>query len=231
MASQIAGLGNFVALRSILLTAAAVLSIGSAASADPVRIVTGGFADAHEGDNTFVLTGDGFRVSGLAFPSAPLGVCFPCAPGTSIGLSAPAALVDIFGGPATVDGRTFDGINPIEGGPFLEGTFNFTSGSVRVPDLPVDGFAELSLPFVFTGALAGFDNFELSGSPLFSLQLAGSGIATLQFSHPEQIGILASRITFEFQPAAATPEPATILLVGPALAGLALRRRRGLTRS
>src|SRR5262249_48851399 len=149
-------LGNFVSLQGILVAVTAVLVGSSTASADPVRVVSTGFVDAHEGDNTFVLVGDGFRVSGLAFPVGPLNVCFPCDPGRSIGLSASGG-VGVFGDPAVVDGRRFEGINEIEGGPFLSGQFDFTSGSVLVPDVPVDRIAERSLPFVFAGTLAGFD--------------------------------------------------------------------------
>jgi hypothetical protein len=79
---------------------------------------------------------------------------------------------------------------------------------------------------LLTGSLAAFDNLGLSGTPLFSTDLTGRGTAVLQFSNNAQVGLLASRISFRFEPAAPTPEPATILLVGPALAGLALARRR-----
>src|SRR5262249_45866438 len=60
-------LGNFVSLQGILVAVTAALVVSSTASADPVRVVRTGVVDAHEVDNTFVLSGAGFRVSAVAF--------------------------------------------------------------------------------------------------------------------------------------------------------------------
>jgi hypothetical protein len=213
----------------LLIAGAALMAASSSGYAEPIRVVTGGFVDAHEGDNTFVLLGDGFRVSGEIPFSGPLSRCFPCTPGTAVSLSG-TATPGIYGDPAVVDGTTYDGFSGFNGGPFLTGRFAFFAGSIVVPDVPVDGFAEFSSVFAFDGSLAGFDTFELTGPPLFSLGLTGFGTARLEFSHPPGLGILASRITYDFEPAAATPEPATLFLVAPLL-GWSAWRRRGLRRS
>lgn len=72
--------------------ALAFLLISSAAYADPVRIlkVVAGNVDAHEGDNTFALLGPDFRLFGETPISGPLNACSPCAPGTTVSLSASA---------------------------------------------------------------------------------------------------------------------------------------------
>jgi hypothetical protein len=95
-----------------------------------------------------------------------------------------------------------------------------------VPDVPVDGFAERSTSFVFTGLLQAFDNFELSGTPLFVAHLRGQGTAFVQFSRHPAFGLSASRITYSFEDPAAVPEPATLLLIGSGLGGMLMARRR-----
>ena len=226
MTTCVARLGTLLSRGGLFIALTAIATVSSTAYADSIRVVTAGDVDAHEGDNTFVLIGSDFHLSGEVPLGGPLSQCFPCTPGMTIDLSTTAG-VGRFGDPATFDGQTFDGFPQPNGGPFFSGQFSFASGTVTVPDVLLDTIVERSAPFVFTGNLAAFDNLGLSGTPLFSTNLTGRGTAVLQFSNNTQVGLLASRISFRFEPAAAaTPEPATIFLVGPALAGLALVRRR-----
>ena len=132
----------------------------SAAYADPVRIVTAGVADAHEGDSTFALVGSDFGFSGEA-PGrlgAPLDDCviFICRPGDVVDLSTSASPnVSIFDATtATFDGRTYENV-------FLTGELFFNSTSVVTPNVPLGGRIELFAPFSMTGHMSAFDNVAL----------------------------------------------------------------------
>ncbi len=216
--------------RSALACGCAIASFllySSAVYADPIRIVTGGYASANEGNNGFSLEGADFHVSGEFPVGGPIESCFPCAPGTLINLSV-SAPPDTYGDPSVVDGVVYEGFPFFNGGPIFTGLFSFTSGAVAVPDMTGVLYAERSLPFTFTGSLIAYDNIERTGTPLFSLALIGSGTATLSFSH-QDFGITTDRISYQFESAAATPEPATLLLVAPAVGWMARSRRRSIT--
>jgi hypothetical protein len=87
--------------------------------------------------------------------------------------------------------------------------------------------ASLSVPFVASGFLTAFDSFERTGIPFFSGAFSGHGTATVEFLNLPDFGIVSERVRYEFQEAAATPEPATVVLVGTGLtAACAVRRRR-----
>lgn len=207
-------------------TALALVLISSTAYADPVRILTvvAGNVDAHEGDNTFLLIGPDFRLAGTTPIAGPLNACRSCAPGTSVSLSA-SARVDILGEPAVFDGEPVGSFSFL-GGPFYSGSLSFDAGSVIAPPVPVDTVVELRAPFVFTGLLRAFDNFELAGTPLFVADLRGRGTARVEFTNAGPLSTSASRITFEFEDAAPIPEPASMLLIGSGLGAMAIARRR-----
>jgi hypothetical protein len=82
-------------------------------------------------------------------------------------------------------------------------------------------------PFQLSGTLTLWERTEEGqGAVLFNDRVFGSGTATWQFvPNPATGNPLVSGVTYEFDDVATVPEPATVLLVGAAVAGLAARRR------
>lgn len=207
-------------VRTALVVAA--LLLGSTVSADPVP-VTGGFF-RFSGFGTppeFLFEGEGFRISGASDTFGAIGVrqCAPCDSSDLINFRI-FTVGDFRPGVGEVGGTTY---NPL----FLEGTLAFDGPIVSASALLSD--LTITVPFLFTGRLAGFPSSPFGGGvpALFRNDFTGQGTAVATFIQRPSPGgeplFQFSSATYQFEP---VPEPATGLLIGVGLAAWARYRRR-----
>jgi PEP-CTERM motif len=129
------------------------------------------------------------------------------------------------GGPGTFEGVDYTHT-------FLAGDFSFTGPTFSSAILSPSNLT-ITAPFAMTATLQNFSSNPLTNTdpPLFTASLFGSGTATARFTAvPNGDGqghtlFDVSNLTFQFEPAAATPEPASLVLLATGVLGLAARRR------
>jgi len=189
-------------------------------SADPIEMTVTGRAELLRNDNSDI---DLLGTDGFTFKSPhifwTLGFVNPIEPGETGRVDAEASGIDLGGA------VTFRGVSYTLGtadGPSAIIAFS-SSEFVAPPTRGVPAF--LKTPFTFDG------RFSAGGDGPF-VHFGGSGSATIQFDpaypgSPEFPLWEVHRAAFDFTSAVApTPEPAAILLLGTAVAGLAAARRR-----
>lgn len=191
------------------------------AAADPVRIVTSGsiYQLVEDGETGASFFGSDFALTGAEVSIIAEAFCIPCTPGRTLDLDSRIWLNAFPPGSATVDGHIYDEV-------FYGGMLDISAGSVVVPDVPVGGpHRQMGTSFTFTGTLQGFADVTRTGTPLFSLIVTGGGRTSLGFfNYPTQNGITTDGWQFEFEQAAATPEPGSLLLFASGAAWFARRR-------
>ena len=206
----------------IVLCAFLMLTLTPSVKADPIVVTSGSLSvTGISGGPHFGFFGDNFSVFGGGEPgSTQAAQCFPCVSGNVIGLNGfYAGGATLGGGTITFNGTTFSNL-------ILNGTFVFTASAV-IPAATTN--ISITAPFTFAGDIRGcvFKGGPPDCSPgdsVFSTQLVGQGIVTVQLNF---IGINASgnslytfnSLTYNFQ-SAEVPEPMTITLLAAGLMGL-----------
>jgi hypothetical protein len=198
-----------------------LLMCAAPASADPFVVRSGGFDFDHEGHG-FAFVADGFSagqdfgVFGISF--APEPGCDPCRLGEAYDPSF--NVTNTYMGPGSATGGSVS-YSDVE----FYGDFS-VDAVPQVLSQTVELGSQFRTPFTFSLALRGFQAGQLA----FSADLIGSGTATRFFDLDEPAGLWwagENRLSFLIvEPAAATPEPASLLLLATGITGLAARKWR-----
>jgi hypothetical protein len=137
------------------------------------------------------------------------------------------------GGPINAAGPVNEIINGLAFQAFLSGSFEVTAAPFVAP--PQNGQSQFSFttPFTMQGQINASAD-PMGRVPLFSVQVTGSGVETISgrtFSGGAPADYFAQSFVAAFDAPAATPEPATGLLLAAALVGWLLRSRRARARA
>ena len=207
------------------LCVAAFLAVPPASSAEPIQITSGNLDTTITG-GPLTLAGEGFTFQGRVLHGvSPADACRPCLPGGLLSLDASWVGGDVRGD-AVFNGIAYPDVGTERSLSAQVITFTGTAGVVPA----IEGStASLTAPFTFSGWFSLNEVGLLPGGnpppPNVRADLFGAGMATVFLTRSDTVWV-ATRATYQFEETDPIPEPGTMLLVGTALSGLALRQRR-----
>jgi len=194
--------------------------------ADPIVVTSGNImVSGLIGGPVFNLSGNNFSATSLGGDSGNFASqkCSPCVAGTTLGVGGSFLGLQLGGGgTANINGTLFTNVG-------WSGQMSLNGGSIIVPSVLTN--VTITVPFTFTATLNGCSGGCLINPTIFTVELVGSGTATLElnFSGLDQLGrpiFFFQKATFQFEE---VPEPASILLFGSGLAFLTAKLRRRLS--